>query len=137
MSNLIESVSVACALSDPLPLRQPAIGLHVGDASHPFDHGLLLAEPLLNYKVRIIAFPNPFGGDGILVVPPAKSAFVCTSQTCGGFHTLVTLNAVEGVLITSTLTAQLLLRPSAKIQGLGIRIKTQRTDTTSPHYGHQ
>ena len=62
-----------------------------------------------------ILFPAPLGTDRVLVVAPAKHAFIRTCQRRRGLHTLVGSNAVKGVFVAATSAAQLVLGPAADL----------------------
>ena len=62
-----------------------------------------------------IHFPSPGTSSRIRVMSPAEKTTIGTGERRSCFHTRSTVQAVEGMFITSSITSQMSLTPSAQL----------------------
>ena len=101
-----------------------AVLLHALTAGELLDQALLntqektyalVHDHALIHLLRGIHLPAPGAACGVGVVSPAEQAAVSARQRRGGLHAGCAIQAVEGVLIASTIPAEMGLAPAAEL----------------------
>ena len=92
-----------------------AFFLHTRSTRVLVNHSLVQPNGLFDNGTRWIHLPSPFCANGVFVVAPTECALVCTCQRRSGLHALIGCNAVASVLVATSSTTQLVLRPAAQL----------------------
>mmetsp|Transcript_13788 Transcript_13788/g.20055 ORF Transcript_13788/g.20055 Transcript_13788/m.20055 type:complete len:215 (-) Transcript_13788:541-1185(-) len=92
-----------------------ALWHHAGQPTHFLDHLAVFRHESINQHLRVVSLPAPAGADGILVVAPAEDTLIRACQRGRCLHTLITGDAIEGMLIAPSTPAQHGLSPATQL----------------------